>query len=122
MSSEQIKLTFARNINRMLDERRESQIDVANKLGIKQSTFSSWCTGAKFPRADKLDLLATYFGVEREELIKETAAPRLKLSQDAANKLEKLIEIVNDMNEDEWDKLMDYAALILSAKQVHKED
>lgn len=122
MSSEQIRLIFARNLNKLIEERHESQVEVANKLGIKQSTFSSWCTGAKFPRADKLDMLAVYFGVEREELIKENAAPRLNLNPDAAHKLEGLIQIVNDMTEDEWDKLMDYASLILSAKQAHKED
>lgn len=122
MSSDQIRSIFARNLNRLLNSKGETQLEVAKKLGIKQSTFSSWCTGVKFPRADKLDLLASYFGVEREELIKDNAAPRPGLNQDAATKLEKLIQLVNEMDESEWNKLMDYASLILSAKRSHKED
>lgn len=49
----------------------KSQLEVANKLGIKQSTFSSWCTGQKLPRMDKIEILAEYFGIMKSDLIEE---------------------------------------------------
>lgn len=71
MGSEQIREIFANNLRTLLQLSDKKQADVLRDLGIKQTTFSSWCNGTKFPRADKLDWLATYFGVSREALISE---------------------------------------------------
>ena len=68
---DEIRAIFAKNLNAMLDNRDKSQIEVANTLGIKQSTFSSWCTGAKMPRMDKVQALADYFGVMKSDLIED---------------------------------------------------
>ena len=71
MGSEQIREIFANNLRKLLQLSDKKQADVLRDLGIKQTTFSSWCNGTKFPRADKLDMLAIYFGVSREALISE---------------------------------------------------
>lgn len=62
---------FAKNLIRYLALHQQSQLEVANKLGIKQSTFSSWCTGQKMPRMDKIEMLADYFGILKSDLIEE---------------------------------------------------
>ncbi len=65
---------FAKNLNFLLEKNDKTQIDVAERLGIKQSTFSSWCTGSKMPRMDKVQALADYFGVMKSDLIEEKPA------------------------------------------------
>ena len=68
---DEIRAIFAKNLNAMLTKHNKSQIEVANTLGIKQSTFSSWCTGTKMPRMDKVQALADYFGVMKSDLIED---------------------------------------------------
>ena len=69
MGSDQIRRIFSENLVKLLQASGKKQVDVLKDLGIKQTTFSSWCNGTKFPRADKLDLLANYFNISRESLI-----------------------------------------------------
>ena len=71
MSEDTLNRIFARNLNTCLKCVGKSQKEVADKLGISVSTFSSWCTGAKMPRMDKIELLANYFGVQKSDLIED---------------------------------------------------
>lgn len=65
------KTVFARNLIHYLNREQKSQIEVATDLNIKPSTFSSWCTGQKMPRMDKIELLAGYFGILKSDLIED---------------------------------------------------
>lgn len=65
------RLIFANNLNYYLNAQRKTQIEVANALSIKPSTFSSWCTGQKMPRMDKIELLSKYFGILKSDLIED---------------------------------------------------
>ena len=42
---------------------------MCHDLGVSYSTFSDWYNAKKYPRIDKIELLANYFGVEKSDLI-----------------------------------------------------
>ena len=71
MSELEAKRIFAKNLNYYLNLNNEKQNEVAFKLGISVSTFSSWCTGQKMPRMGKIEMLANYFGIQKSDLIEE---------------------------------------------------
>ena len=48
-----------------------SRKEIANVLGISYFTVSDWVNGKKYPRMDKVELLANYFGVMKSDLIEE---------------------------------------------------
>ena len=52
MPENELKMIFSKNLNHYLSESGENQVEVAKKLGISISTFSSWCTGQRMPRMD----------------------------------------------------------------------
>lgn len=60
---------FSTNLNRLLNETHKSQIEVASAIGISQQTFNTWTRGIAFPRMDKVQLLADFFGVGKDYLI-----------------------------------------------------
>lgn len=60
---------FARNLNHQLDMRDMTQIELCERLNLRRATVSSWCAGTKFPRIDKIELLADFFGITPAELI-----------------------------------------------------
>lgn len=67
---------FARNFRRLLSEQGRTQADVVDTLGITASTVSDWANAKKYPRVDKLQLLAAYFGVSLWELREEPPRAR----------------------------------------------
>lgn len=69
MPENELRRIFASNLNYYLDKNNESQKDVAEKLGVSTSTFSSWCTAQKMPRMDKIEVLARHFGIQKSDLI-----------------------------------------------------
>ena len=60
---------FSRNLQRYMDLNHLSRSDVCAALGFKYSTFTDWVNGNKYPRIDKIEMLANYFGVEKSDLI-----------------------------------------------------
>lgn len=69
MSKSDMNKIVARNILRLLEEKDENQRDLANALNVSPSTVSSWCTGEKMPRMDKVDAMAEHFGTTRMALL-----------------------------------------------------
>ena len=71
MSSLGNKQVMADNIKRLMNEFNASQSDICTRLKLKPSTFSDWVNAKTYPRIDKIELLANYFGVEKSDLIEE---------------------------------------------------
>lgn len=62
---------LADNIQRLLDKNGKTQTDMARELGIPETTVSSWLNAKKYPRIDKVQLMADYFNVRRSEITEE---------------------------------------------------
>lgn len=66
------KAVFARNLCRLLAEHNQNQTDLVRALSVSKSTVSSWCTGEKMPRMDKIEAIARHFNVPKSELLEES--------------------------------------------------
>lgn len=53
------------------DEKNVTDYKVSLDTGITKSTFSDWKSGRSKPKADKLKILADYFGVSIEYFLDE---------------------------------------------------
>lgn len=49
----------------------KSRKDVCQALGFSYYTFSDWVNGKKYPRMDKVEMLADYFGILKSDLIED---------------------------------------------------
>lgn len=65
------KTIFAENLKRQMDLHKKTRKDICNALGFSYYTFSDWVNGKKYPRMDKVELLANYFGILKSDLIEE---------------------------------------------------
>ena len=65
------KKLFAKNLNYYLVTRGKTQNDLVRDLNITASTVSDWANGKKYPRVDKMQLLADYFGILKSDLTEE---------------------------------------------------
>lgn len=71
VTDEQIKLTFSKNLKKLMYEHEKLQVDLIRDLGLKRATVSEWINGKAYPRMDKVQLLADYFGVQVSDLVGE---------------------------------------------------
>lgn len=65
------KETFAKNLVYYLSICGREQKEVAEYIGVATSTFNEWVKGKKYPRIDKIELLANYFKIKKSDLIED---------------------------------------------------
>jgi transcriptional regulator with XRE-family HTH domain len=76
------KETFAKNLSYLIDKHGIEQKELAEIVGVAPSTFNAWVKAKKYPRIDKIERLANYFGILKSDLIeeKENNSPTITLS------------------------------------------
>lgn len=65
------KKIVSKNLNNLLSKYGKTVSDVSRDLGISDATVRSWFNGSKYPRIDKVQLLADYFHVTRSGITEE---------------------------------------------------
>ena len=65
------KQIMAKNIRYYMNKHSVSQTEICNTLGIKMPTFSDWVNAKTYPRIDKIELMANYFGISKADLVEE---------------------------------------------------
>ena len=65
------KETMGKNIQYYLDLNRKTRQEICSALGLKYSTFTDWINANTYPRIDKIEKMANYFGIEKSDLIEE---------------------------------------------------
>lgn len=92
------KNTLANNLKNLLEKHGKTQTDMARDLDLHESTVSSWMNAAKYPRRDKVELMADYFNVMPSDLTDEhkeepkTLAAHLEGSDYTQEELDKILE------------------------------
>lgn len=66
------KEIFAKNLAYYVKLSGKDQRVIAEDIGVAPSTFNEWIKGKKYPRIDKIEILANYFGILKSSLIEET--------------------------------------------------
>lgn len=96
------KEIMARNIQYYMDKYGKTRNDMCEALGVKYTTFTDWVKGNSYPRIDKIELMANYFGISKSDLVEERitdTALNNKDKRDIAKDLDRIMaEIRNGEN------------------------
>ena len=65
------KKIMAKNIQYYMDKYGKSRNEMCNALGVKYTTFTDWVKGNSYPRIDKIELMANYFGISKADLVED---------------------------------------------------
>lgn len=106
------KNIFANNLQKYMNLNNKSRRDVCEALNFNYYTFSDWVNGKKYPRMDKVEMLADYFGIQKSDLIEENVSEEESTKNDAIvgiikklRKSDKLLETVLNVCEANEDDL-----------------
>ncbi len=73
------KEVFAKNLKRYMDEAMVNQKELSDIVGVSASTLNEWLSAKKYPRIDKIERLATYFGILKSDLIEDKSPVHRKM-------------------------------------------
>lgn len=65
------KEVFAKNLRMYMERNGKTQKEMAEIVGVSAPTFNEWLKAKKYPRIDKIEKLANYFGILKSDLIEE---------------------------------------------------
>ena len=89
------KRIMSNNIKRHLAQRGLNIKDFSTEMDFKYTTVLDWVNAKTYPRIDKIELMARYFGVDKSDLveeynpIKEKQSTTKQILDNIFNKLEK---------------------------------
>jgi transcriptional regulator with XRE-family HTH domain len=79
MSSLGNKEVMSRNLKYYIDRSGQDRKELAKIWGFPYSTVTEWINGKKYPRIDRIEIMADYFGILKSDLIEmkdeETNSP-----------------------------------------------
>lgn len=65
------KEIFSINLKRYMEKKGVSRQELSKILGVSYFTITDWVNGKKYPRMDKVEMLADYFGILKSDLIED---------------------------------------------------
>lgn len=98
MTSEWSKEVFAKNLRKYMDASGKTQKELAEIVGVTAPTFNEWIKAKKFPRIDKVQKLADYFGIKKSDLIEEKIA--VPMSKEEQKKSDAIVDITVRLHSD----------------------
>lgn len=66
---------LSENLKQLMIKKGVTRRDICRHLGIKYTTLTDWIKAKTYPRIDKIELLAEYFGVSKADLIEPPKPP-----------------------------------------------
>lgn len=106
------KNIFASNLKYHMELRGKTRRDVCAALGFSYYTFSDWVNGKKYPRMDKVEMLADYFGILKSDLIEEKTEEHREMQK----KNDVLADIIIEMRTDD-----DFLSIVKAIYNMDKE-
>lgn len=95
MSEKELNNIIAKNISYQLESKNKTQSDLAEYIGVSQTTVSNWCRGEKMPRMKKIDMICDYFGIKRSDLMEDKSDDFILNKRDK----KQIEEIINEAKE-----------------------
>lgn len=106
------KAIFSKNLKRYIERSGKDRRELANIWGFPYSTVSEWVNGRKYPRIDRIEIIADYFGISKSDLIEE------ELTEEREKNNDTLSDIIVRMRTDEEFYLLVESLYTLDSEKI----
>lgn len=76
------KDVISKNIKYYMGLKGKDRNEMCEDLGFPYTTFADWINGVTYPRIDKIEIMANYFGIEKSDLIEERKSKAKSVESD----------------------------------------
>ena len=108
------KEVFAKNLNHYMKINHVDRNKICQDLNFNYTTVREWTNGTAYPRIDKIEALANYFGILKSDLIED------KKDGENSELDELLFSKAKDLSEE--DKKMILSIIDAIKREVDKEE
>ena len=117
MSSIGNKEVFSKNLRFYLERTDKTQKEIALAIGVTPASLNEWLKGKKYPRIDKIELLARYFGILKSDLIEEKGISKtLPQTQTLTEGETMLLELFRKVPNDKQQMVLDMVRIALKTQ------
>lgn len=106
------KKVMANNIRHYMKLNDIDRNKLCEDLGLKYMTVSDWINANTYPRIDKIELLANYFGIRKSDLVED---------KNIIKPVSPILSIYNSLEPSKQEKVLDYAKKQLKEQRELKE-
>lgn len=89
------KAILSKNLKKYIALSGKDRRELAEIWGFPYSTVSEWVNGRKYPRIDRIEIMADYFGILKSDLIEG------EMTEESAKENDTLSDIIVRMRTDE---------------------
>ena len=107
------KEIFSKNLNLLMEINNVSRRELSSSIGVSYFTVTSWCNGTKYPRMDKVEILARFFGCSKSDLVEYKSKEQREV--EALNK--ELTQLLTSLSLPEKKRVIDFIAGIKSSRK-----
>lgn len=118
------KATMSKNLKYYIERSGKDRKELAEIWGFPYSTVTEWINGRKYPRIDRIEIMAEYFGVLKSDLIEEKTEEHREMQQKNSTladitvrmrtdkKFFSLVEGLNELNPEQLESVMQIVAVL----------
>jgi len=77
------KEILSKNLKHYIEKSGKDRRELAETWGFPYSTVTDWINGKKYPRIDRIEVMADYFGILKSDLIEEKMTVEQQKNSDA---------------------------------------
>lgn len=67
------KEIMGKNIQKYMNTKNVDRHKLSDDLNVKYTTLSDWINAKTYPRIDKIELMANYFGIKKSDLVEDSS-------------------------------------------------
>ncbi len=71
MDDRNSKTILAKNIRHYMELNNKTRNEMCEALGVKYTTFTDWVNAKTYPRIERIEEMAAYFGIEKSALLED---------------------------------------------------
>ena len=91
---------FAKNLKNLMQERKVNAKELSRALDFPYTTVLSWLKAEYYPRIDKIEDIARYFGVMKSDLMEEQTEKPTAADDGLSENKRVLMDLVKDVPDD----------------------
>lgn len=112
------KETLSKNLKYYIEKSGKDRKELAEIWGFPYSTVTEWVNGRKYPRIDRIEIMADYFGILKSDLIEDKSMQE-RIKENPTLMAERHFEII--MDEDIVELFEDFKKLTAEEKAMVKK-
>ena len=109
------KETMSKNLKYYIAKSGKDRRELAELWGFPYSTVTEWINGRKYPRIDRIEIMADYFGILKSDLIEEKEEKPTVADDELSENIKMLVDFAKSVPDDKVELVLKVMKSIVEA-------